>query len=284
MSIINTNVKSMFSQSALNQNNRSMAHSMQKLSTGNRINDAKDDAAGLAIVQNMTAQIRGLNQAIRNANDAIGLLQTAEGAMIEQTNMLQRMRELAVQAATDTVSETQKGYLAQEFNQLREEINRIGNDTQWNGSNILNGDSPLATGTNKAFEFQVGANANQKLTISVGDMRISGATDSLLNDVAGKTISSSAGAQTTIGDIDKALNAINSQRATIGAVVNRLTFAVDNLTNVSMNAEASRSQVQDTDYASATTELSRTQIIQQAATAMLAQANQQPATVLSLLR
>lgn len=268
MSVINTNVSSLLTQSALTTNNRSMNTAMAQLSTGLRINSAKDDAAGLAIAQNMTAQIRGLDQAVRNANDAIGLLQTAEGAMIEQTNMLQRMRELAVQALNGTNTAAQRGFLNDEFVALRDEIKRIGDNTQWNGENILDG-------TNAAKDFQVGANANQKISHTIAT----------LNALAGgQTITTSAAADASLGAISTALTTIVGERAKIGAVINRLTFAADNLTNVSLNASASRSQIQDTDYAKATTELSRTQIIQQAATAMLAQANQQPSTVLALLQ
>lgn len=266
MSVINTNVSSLLTQSALTTNNRSMNTAMAQLSTGLRINSAKDDAAGLAIAQNMTAQIRGLDQAVRNANDAIGLLQTADGAMIEQTNMIQRMRELAIQAMNDTVSTTQKGYLNQEFEALKAEVDRIGQQTQWNGEDIL-------TGVTK--KFQVGANQNQSLSIQIANLGGVG---------PGGSIATAAGASTALGAASTALNTIVGERAKIGAVINRLTFAADNLTNVSLNASASRSQIQDTDYAKATTELSRTQIIQQAATAMLAQANQQPSTVLALLQ
>lgn len=628
MSVINTNVKSMLAQNALTTNNRSMTNAMEQLSTGFRINSAKDDAAGLAISQNMTAQIRGLDQAVRNANDSIGLLQTAEGAMIEQSNMLHRMRELAIQAANDTVSPEQKGYLNKEFDLLRQEINRVGNNTQWNGELVIAGGSPLATGSlqqtattqdqtiqfqlelnaataagdtvfvevdgirytarydatagewdsfrnpagivatnpeqlqitlvsggagqpssitvtknngsfnfgpiggtgnlsnlstasvlpesvsktlevpfpdlsqakngdtislrvgevtytavfdgnlntaaqaigtvaasgaaatdsrtinlagtnvvegalysitvgndtvtvsavagdslsniakrlaasaaakpsftasatggvitisgkdavtatitatatqqpigwgeffdlrptptqkpeenavpftigfkdgnpatntivltrdkdagpagddsgegNKyvplvvndarttvmtdrpgfgteppsypsKFMFQVGANANQTIDVEIQRMTIddapNGRTGALnqggANGLDVATILTTSEAQAVIQRLDSAMQTINEQRATIGAVINRLTHAIDNLTNISMNATASRSQVLDTDYAAATTELSRTQIIQQAATAMLAQANQQPSTILNLLQ
>lgn len=286
MSVINTNIMALMAQNAISINNRSMTTAMEQLSTGRRINSAKDDAAGLAISQNMTAQIQGLNQAIRNANDGISMLQTAEGAMIEQSNMLQRMRELAIQAANDTLSDTQKGYLHREFEELRQEINRIGTNTQWNGETIINGESPLATGSStrstSVFRFQVGGNANQTISIAIGKMTTS--PDGSMRAVQLDTISTTAGAQATLSNIDNALQAINTQRATIGAVINRLTFAIDNLSNISMNAAASRSQILDTDYSAATTELARTQIIQQAATAMLAQANQQPSVILTLLQ
>ena len=280
MTVINTNTKSIVAQNALTVNNRAMSKAMEQLSTGKRINSAADDAAGLAIASTMTSQIRGLNQAVRNANDGISLLQTAEGAMIEQTNMMQRMRELAVQAANDTVSTEQKGYLNTEFQKLLTEIDRIGGATQWNGENVL--DKSGGRATDGLYVFQVGANASQEISVQIGDM--SSAATGLLKDLSGQKVDTAANANTAIGKIDDALAAINDQRATIGAGINTLTYAADNLANVSQNTSASRSQVLDTDYASATTELARTQIISQAATAMLAQANQAPQTVLSLLR
>jgi flagellin len=278
MTVINTNVKSIVAQNALTVNNRAMSKAMEQLSTGKRINSAKDDAAGLAIASTMTTQIRGLNQAVRNANDGVSLLQTAEGAMIEQTNMMQRMREIAVQAANDTVSADQKGYLDTEYQSLLTEIDRIGGATQWNGENAL--DATGGTGADGSYVFQVGANADQAITVAIGDMSTAGD----LSDLAGTDITDSTNANLAITAIDTALDAMNSQRATLGAGINTLTYAADNLANVSQNTSASRSQVLDTDYAQATTELARTQIISQAATAMLAQANQAPQTVLSLLR
>ncbi len=286
MSAINTNVSSILARNALVSNERAMGTAMQRLSTGLRINSAKDDAAGLAISQTMTAQIRGLNQAIRNANDGVSLLQTAEGAMIEQTNMLQRMRELAVQAANDTVTADQKGYLDTEYQELLAELDRIGGATQWNGENVLDGLGG-ANGDGEYF-FQVGANASQTISVTIGDMStlvaVAPATDGLLVDVEGSDITDSTNANLAIDNIDLALAAINEQRATIGAGINRLTYAMDNLASVSANATESRGRVLDADYAKETTELARTQIIAQAGTAMLAQANQVKQTVLSLLK
>jgi flagellin len=292
MSVINTNVNSLVAQNAVTTNARSLSKAMEQLSTGKRINGSKDDAAGLSISQIMTAQIRGLNQAVRNANDGISLLQTADGAMIEQTNMLQRMRELAVQAATDTVTPDQKNYVDKEFQQLLNEINRIGESTQWNGKDLLKGTGgSLGTG---AYAFQVGSNASQSFSITLGNAvsTVGGAAGGIYTDIHGAKVYDSAdqaGAGTTaataaIGNIDKALKAANEQRANIGAGINRLTYAADNLSNISMNTAASRSRIEDTDYAQASTELARTQIIQQAATAMLAQANQSPQSVLALLK
>ena len=279
MSVINTNINALFAQSAMKTNAREMSSAMQQLSTGNRINSAGDDAAGVAVVQSMTAQIRGLNQAVRNANDAVNLLQTAEGSMVEQTNMLQRMRELAVQAANGTYSSTQRNYLQTEFDELGSQIDDISADTTWNGKQLL--DATDATGINGVsgqFDFQVGQDSGQTISVSIDDMSLSGL------GADGLDISTASGASTAIGTLDDALDLINAQRADIGAGINRLTYAADNLSNVSANVAASRSTIQDTDYASASTELSRAQIIQQASTAMLAQANQQPQTVLALLK
>jgi len=274
MSVINTNVNALFAQNSMKTNARAMSSAMEKLSTGSRINNAKDDAAGLAIGQTMTSQIRGLNQAVRNANDGINMMQTAEGAMVEQSNMLQRMRELAVQASNGTYSSTQRSYLQNEFDQLGSQITDISTDTTWNSINLLDG-----TGS-AGFSFQVGQNSGQTISIEVADMSFSTLA---ANVTLGSAVSSAAAAQTTIGELDSALETINQQRSTIGAGINRLTYAADNLTNIASNVTASKSTVMDTDYAEASTQLSKTQIIQQAATAMLAQANQQPQSVLSLL-
>jgi len=270
MSVINTNVSALSAQNALRTNARSMNTSMEQLSTGSRINSAKDDAAGLAIGQNMTSQIRGLNMAVRNINDGVNMMQTAEGAMIEQSNMLQRMRELAVQASNGTVSTTQRGYLNTEFQALATQIGSISSQTTWNGTNLLN--------TTSTFSFQAGQASGQTINVVVTSM----GTASL--GVSTASITTAAIAQTTIATLDTALNSINSQRATIGAGINRMTYAADNMSNISANATASRSTIMDTDYATASTNLAKNQIIQQAATAMLAQANQQPQSVLSLLK
>jgi flagellin len=506
MTVINTNVKSLQAQNALTFNNRSMSNAMQQLSTGNRINSSKDDAAGIAISDKMTAQIRGLNQSIRNANDGIGLLQTAEGAMVEITNMMQRMRELAIQSANDTNAQDDRNYLDLEFQQLKQEINRITKNTQWNGMNILDQTEPASGARKGVFTFQVGANtgdahkithrldklafgasagsvgftttkstsntpqitqaafagnykegdvltltlanrqfqytvskddasaqnvanavatsvaaklgaapavpgvtavtavaqvstiklgatvptAGTKVTATVGGVdyeytvaqaddsvakvatglagvidadakytasaasdtititsatpgtpftvvaatgqtvatqtqnvvgvaaaaavnavegsfdglkvNVNGATitftgvvgqsfeafakatDGKLATLEALTITSQLNSDTAIDGLDKAMIKVNEARAEIGAVINRLNYAADNLANVSMNTSESRSRILDTDYAKASAELARTQIISQAATAMLAQANQQPQAVLQLLQ
>ncbi len=277
--VINTNIKSLMAANALNINGRSMTHTMQSLSTGSRINQASDDAAGLSIRENMTAQIRGLNAAVRNANDAISMLQTADGAMEEQSVMLQRMRELGVLAQNDTYSSAQRTAMEDEFTALRDEIDRIGTDTQWNNMNLLD-----ATGGNlggaSTFSFQVGANSSQTIEVTITDQSTTGA----LSAIASSSVASAASAATAVSSLDTAIAALAANRSVIGAAVNRLTHAADNATNISQNVSASRSRVTDTDYAAATSELARNQIIQQAATAILAQANQQPQTVLSLLK
>ena len=393
MSVINTNVSAILTQNSLAKNERAMSGAMEQLSTGKRINSASDDAAGLAISSRMSAQINGLNQAVRNSNDAISLVQTADGALIETTNMLQRMRTLAVQAASDTNVSADRTALNTEFSSLRTEINRIANNTQWNGENVL--DKSFSSGSG-AYSFQVGANSNQTVDLTIGNystqattqtttsavatttaasgpsaaigvkqvstLTIAGtaklgdtisvtvgnasfvhevvagaattqtvteiaaaiktgleadglatsataaasagvltftalatahgsnsfdigtAAGGLLGGLASSSVTTAANANSAIAALDTAINTVNAGRSGMGATINVLQYAADNLANVSLNASASRSRVEDTDYSSATTELARTQIIAQAATAMLAQANQMPQTVLSLLK
>ncbi len=489
MSVINTNVKSIVAQNALTVNNRAMSKTMEQLSTGKRINGAKDDAAGLAISSKMTSQIKGLNQAVRNANDGISLIQVAEGSLVEVSNMMQRMRELAVQSANDTNTSDDRSAMDLEFQELKKEINRIGSSTEWNSMKVMDKSFDGGSGT---FKFQVGANAAQNIEITLGDYRTTGAstnaisnatttagnaqvntlvfadtdtmavgdtltitrdkgidgtsqtytftasaaladggeiatalaadtniqdllglnaatlsnngdgdtgamsftgadgsaytltankgtvgtasftattqtskltltgsyaagdvinidladgkkfkydvTASMTADQVATAIGSAAAADTDLGltvtrsaageislvgsanqtfaatatvnnstggdlamindsnissqadsnaaitAIDDALKVVNEDRAKMGAVINRLNSAADNMMNVSQNTSESRSRIMDTDYAQATTELARTQIISQAATAMLAQANQAPQSVLSLLR
>jgi flagellin len=398
MTVINTNTAATITANALTKNERAMTQTMERLSTGQRINSAGDDAAGLAISSRMTSQINGLNMAVRNANDAISMIQTEDGAMIEVTNMLQRMRELAVQASSGTNSSTDRTSLNTEFSALAAQIQQIGDDTTWNGTLILDG-----AGVSGEQSFQVGANASQTIghTFAVvetgsalGTMSVGARTDatgsaasqylataldtgtavdyqtgdtisftidsvyyagevttvssgqvtgitmhgssseittsatniastsgagniSLVVDAAdslqfvGTTVTASTGdftvanlqitrglvaasqvmdistvqgATNAIASMDHAIQKINTARASSGAVVNRLEYAADNLANVSQNTSASRSRILDADYAAETTELARTQIIQQAGTAMLSQANQQAQSVLALLK
>jgi len=305
MPAINTNVAALFAQQSLMVNERNQSNAMRQLSTGSRVNTAADDAAGMAIGQSMTSQVRGLNQAVRNLNDGINMMQTAEGALVETSNMLQRMRELAVQSMNGTYSGAQRGYLDTEFKALSSQIGKIAADTKWN-------DTALLEGTGSAgFTYQAGMSNGQTVVVSIIAMNLSGLGLNTDNAFAvpliasgsldengtligtatrpaatsgAPTIMNVSLAKTSLGLIDSAIATINTQRAKIGAGINQMTYAVDNISNVAANAAASRSTIMDTDYATASTQLSKTQIIQQAATAMLAQANQQPQAVLSLLK
>ena len=378
MATINTNMSANIAANSMTRNERSMSSTMERLSTGLRINSAKDDAAGLAISSKMTSQVRGLNQAVRNANDAISMIQVAEGAMKEVTNMFQRMRELAVQSISDSNTNADRTALNNEYKQLSAEVARIAENTQWNGTNILDGARTATT-------FQIGANANQTIAVNFGDLSTnnavgtvsandstavtisftdngvattlaaddvisykvtaangdtsyasvkfselsassagdneldsSGAAAALTTGITGShatastsavvafsaainvsdvtitrgthapvaatDITSSAFANRALGVLDTAIEGVNSTRAGLGASMSRLEYASDNLQNVSQNTQAARSRVLDADYAAETTELARTQIIQQASTAMLSQANQSQQSVLSLLR
>jgi flagellin len=401
MSVINTNVNAVLAGNSLFKNERAMSSAMEQLSTGKRINSAADDAAGMGIASKMTAQIRGLDQAGRNINDAVSMVQTAEGATNEITNMLQRMRELAVQTSSGTYTTEDQANIELEFQALLVGIDNIADTTQWNGMNVLDG-------TGAATVFQIGANDSQTLTVDLGNLKTDGyavavtTAISAVSAVAGSagvntvttssaqavlltsfvagsvTVSMTAGTVTTVSGLatylntqtafaasytaayvsgtsltitensgaytaagptvstvgtttsattysiatgvatvtavtavatssavlglgadisaltsttlgvldtlDTALEAVSTQNATNGAAINQLEYTADSLANVSLNTQASRSRIEDADYAKATTELARTQIIQQAGTAMLAQANQQPQGVLALLQ
>ena len=279
MAVINTNVAAQISANALAKNDRAMTQTMERLATGSRINSASDDAAGLAVASKLTAQVRGLDQAVRNGNDAISMLQTADGAMIEVGNMLQRMRELSVQGGNGTLSSSDLTALNTEFVALRTEIDRIADNTQWNGSNLLDG----TAGTAGVITFQVGYEADQTITADVGDLNLA-AGDILAADLSAITMTTATLANTQITNLDAAIAGLDSKRSTIGSALNTLEFAVDNLANASQNASAARSGIADADYAKETTELARTQIIAQAGTAMLSQANQSAQSVLALLK
>jgi len=292
MAVVNTNIGASLAQAALVRNQRSLDTAMEQLSTGTKINSAADDAAGLAISTRMTSQINGLNMAVKNANDAINMVNTAEGALIEMTNMLQRMRELALQASNGTTDVNDRSYLNSEYQALYAEIDRIADNTEWNGRTILDNS---ADGNASGFvEFQVGMDTGQVITVDFGNFTNVSGSGTFASFVSAGATAGTISATTTsqaqlkssaaIGAIDTALDAISNQRATLGGVANRLTFSVDNLTNIAVNASASRSAIMDTDYASSTTDLARASIIAQAGTAMLAQANQLPQTVLALLQ
>ncbi|GLO12627.1 flagellin [Pseudomonas putida] len=279
---VNTNTTSLGVQKNLNRASDALGTSMTRLSSGLKINSAKDDAAGLQIATRMTSQIRGQTMAIKNANDAISIAQTAEGAMQEQTNILQRMRELAVQSRNDNNSADDREALNKEFQSMLKEIDRIAGSTQLNGKNLLDGSASDMT-------FQVGSNtgSDNQITISLSDaMNTTGALSGLDGMSITGTDSATAEAAFTaaLSAIDDALNAINSTRADLGAVQNRLTSTINNLQNINENAEAARGRVQDTDFAAETAQLTKQQTLQQASTSILAQANQLPSAVLKLLQ
>jgi len=283
MTVINTNVTSLFAQRSLNANNVDLQHTMEELSTGKRINSSADDAAGLAISSRMTSQINGLNQAVRNANDGISMLRTAEGATDTITNMLQRMRELAIQASNGTYGSSDVKSMDTEYQQLYSEIKRVSNTTSWNGMNLLDG--TFSGGVGFMVSDVAGANSHISASIASFDFT-AGATNALVDGfgaLSGSYISAPS-ADALLGKISTAISGVNTMRSNLGATINRLQFTVDNLTNVSTNLSASRSQIEDVDYSQATAELAKNNVIQQAATAMLAQANQSPQSVLQLLK
>ena len=282
MSVINTNINAQYSQDALKVNAKAMGNVMQQLATGSRINAAKDDAAGLSITQNMTSQIRGLNQAVRNVNDGINLLQTADGALVETAGMLQRMRELAVQSSNGVNSGSQRGYLDKEFKSLQEEINRIASNTGWNNMTLVNG-SGAAAATAMTFVFQAGIASGQTISMNIEPMNTT-ALGVAATGGSGISIANFASAQLAITAIDVAIENVSLGRSAMGATMNQLSYSADNMVNISTNIGASRSAILDTDYATASAQLAKNQIISQAATAMLAQANQQPQSVLTLLK
>ena len=274
-----TNVQSLNAQRNLSSTTNALSGNFQKLSSGLRINRAGDDAAGLAISESLQAQVRSLGQAERNAGDGISMLQTAEGAMNEVSGILGRMRELAVQASTDTLDNTQRGFLDQEFQALEAEIDRIASVSEFNGTTLLNG---TATGIN----FQVGINAssNDRISIDFADVRStalggsgSGAT------ISAQVLTSQSGAQSAIAVLDSAISDVVSARATIGATENRLQVTTSNLASARENLAAANSRIRDVDVAEETAALTRNNILQQAGVSVLAQANQAPSLALSLL-
>jgi flagellin len=284
MTVINTNTSAVIAANSLAKNERAMNEAMERLSTGKRINNAGDDAAGLAISSRMTSQIEGLEQAARNANDAISMIQTADGALTEITSVLQRMREITVQASSATNSAADITALAAEFNGLRDEVTNIVTYTTWNGRTLLDGSVDGAG--DDIVSFQIGSNAAQAIAVDFGTFAMTAATGSDFgaNFQTDLTISTNADSNTAMGYIDTAITAVTTRQATLGAAISRLEHAIDNLSNNAVNMEASRSRILDANYAKESTELARTQIIQQAGTAMLAQANQKSQSVLQLLK
>ena len=277
---INTNIVSLNAQRNLNASQSSLATSMQRLSSGLRVNSAKDDAAGLAIAERMNTQVRGMNVAVRNANDGISLAQTAEGALGKIGENLQRMRELAVQSANDTNGTSDRTALDNEFKQLASENKRIIDNTKFNGQALLTG----AGGNAGVFQFQVGANTSADNQISITTTDVATAIGPNVQGSAATLGATAASALTAVDNIDAAINSVNSSRSTYGASQNRFEAVISGLQVAAENQAASRSRVMDADFASETANLSRAQILQQAGTAMIAQANQLPQQVLSLLR
>ena len=284
MTVINTNTSAVIAANSLAKNERAMNEAMERLSTGKRINNAGDDAAGLAISSRMTSQIEGLEQAARNANDAISMIQTADGALVEITSILQRMREITVQASSATNSTADISALNTEFIGLRDEVASIVTYTTWNGRTLLDGTVDGAG--DDTVSFQIGSNAAQTIAVDFGTFAMTAATgnDFGANFQTDLTISTNADSNTAMGYIDTAITAVTTRQATLGAAISRLEHAIDNLSNNAVNMEASRSRILDANYAKESTELARTQIIQQAGTAMLAQANQKSQSVLQLLK
>ena len=278
--VINTNLMSLNAQRNLSTTGSALATSIQRLSTGLRVNSAKDDAAGLAIAERMNAQVKGMNVAVRNANDGISLAQTAEGAMGKLGDNLQRMRELAVQAANDTNGAGDRTALDAEFKQLAEENARVISSTKFNGQKLLDGTG----GTAGVFSFQIGADSGTDNQISVTTTNIGSAMGTSTQGAAATMGTTAASARTAMDSIDTALTAVNSARATLGASQSRFESVVSNLQIASENQAAARSRIMDADYASETASLTRAQVLQQAGSAMLSQANQLPNNVLSLLR
>jgi flagellin len=299
---INHNLTAMNTLRQLNTASTGQAKSMEKLSSGLRINRAGDDAAGLAISEKMRGQIRGLDQASRNAQDGISLIQTAEGALNETHDILQRMRELANQAANDTNTGNDRGEIQKEINSLTSEINRIGNTTEFNTQKLINGDKNSASG-GAALNFQIGANENQSLTLDIADMRsvalgiskvlASGASGSKLAVTDGTNnttteqaldVSTHSGAATAVTTIQAAIDKVSAERSKLGANQNRLEHTINNLSTSSENLTSAESRIRDVDMAKEMMNQTKNSILSQAAQAMLAQANQQPQGVLQLLR
>lgn len=281
--VINTNIMSLNAQRNLNSSSASMATSIQRLSSGLRINSAKDDAAGLAISSRMSTQISGMTVASRNANDGISLAQTAEGALSSISSNLQRIRDLAVQSASDTNTADDRASLQKEVDQLTAEISRVVDNTDFNGTKLLNGERA-------SFTIQVGSGSSADNQITISTVNMNDTVTALTGDTVGDAtatfdISSSSGVATAaLSTLDSMLQSVNNARADLGAIQNRFTSVISNLATSSENLTGARSRIQDTDYAAETAELTRTQILQQAGTAMLAQAKSVPQNVLTLLQ
>ncbi|USI73411.1 flagellin [Sphingomonas morindae] len=291
MSVINTNTAAMRAQNGSRLAAAATQQAMSRLSSGKRINSAADDAAGLAISNSMTSQITGMNQAIRNANDGISLVQTADGALDEVTNMLQRVRELAVQSASGTYSDNDRANMQTEVGQLTTQIKSVLGNTSFNGTKLFTTAGTAGT----SVTIQAGANATtgDQITVNIGAIDLSAATAASgaavtgnldVSNTGGATSNGVANAQNTMDSVDSLLKTINTVRAGLGASQSQLNSAVNNLTNTTTNLSDARSRIQDADFSSETTALAKSQILSQASTAMLAQANQSAQGVLKLLQ
>ncbi|UUE47176.1 flagellin FliC [Pectobacterium aroidearum] len=288
MAVINTNIMSLTTQNNLNKSQSALGTAIERLSSGLRINSAKDDAAGQAIANRMTAQIKGMTQAARNANDGISLTQTAEGNLNEINNNLQRIRELATQAANDPNGKTDRDSIVKEMTQRINEVNRVAQSASFNGTKLLDGSASAG------IIIQVGANTGSTETITIDSTAlINATTGGSMSDVSDKITalgsvatgsSANSAAQDLITSLDTALSAVATARSNLGAIQNRFSSTITNLNNSINNLSSARSRIEDADYATEVSNMSRSQILQQAGTAVLSQANQVPQTVLSLLR
>ncbi|WP_305888127.1 flagellin N-terminal helical domain-containing protein [Pectobacterium aroidearum] len=288
MAVINTNIMSLTTQNNLNKSQSALGTAIERLSSGLRINSAKDDAAGQAIANRMTAQIKGMTQAARNANDGISLTQTAEGNLNEINNNLQRIRELATQAANDPNGKTDRDSIVKEMTQRINEVNRVAQSASFNGTKLLDGSASAG------IIIQVGANTGSTETITIDSTAlIDATTGGSMSDVAAKITSlgavatgssANSAAQDLITSLDTALSAVETARSNLGAIQNRFSSTITNLNNSINNLSSARSRIEDADYATEVSNMSRSQILQQAGTSVLSQANQVPQTVMSLLR
>ncbi len=278
---INTNIASLTAQRNLNGSQSALSTSMQRLSSGLRVNSAKDDAAGLGIAERMNAQVRGMNAAIRNANDGISMSQVAEGGLGKITDMMQRMRELAVQARNGTNNTSDRDSLNQEYQELAKEVDRVVKNTMFNGKAILAADAA----TTVTFQVGAGTTTNDVISVKFADMSSDTKITSVSTTASSNSISTdAAGVATVIQNLDNAIDLINSQRAVLGATQSRFDAVISNLQIATENQAAARSRIMDADFAAETASLSRAQVLQQAGNAMVAQANQLPQSVLKLLQ
>ncbi|WP_317180044.1 flagellin N-terminal helical domain-containing protein [Lelliottia amnigena] len=278
MAVINTNLLSLTTQNNLNKSQSSLGTAIERLSSGLRINSSKDDAAGQAIANRMNSQIKGMTQAARNANDGISLVQTAEGNLNEINTNLQRIRELSVQAANDTNGSTDLDSINTEITQRLSEIDRIAGGANFNGKSLLNG------AVSTALSIQVGAGVSSNDTISIDSTALINATSGTLSSTLSTKIADNSSAQAVISAADEAIGKIDEARSNMGAIQNRFESTINNLNNSITNLSAAQSRIQDADYATEVSNMSRAQILQQAGTSVLSQANQVPQAMLSLLR